>query len=312
MAFQKIYYRLLGVVVVLTMAFFSASYFFAHRAGEAQKFPRSLLKAFSAQVAPLITVDESAPLDLEGITELRISSGSIDVEVSALDEGHQGRLILQGQDGRWKTETGSGKYLEIHRDGGRIEVALSRPDRQGVSFNWGDEKDLRFEVRLPKSFAGSLKLQTSSGDVNLVDLHGLKSMELITKSGDVSLSGSLPSEMKVTVTSGDIQARIEAPERLDIDLTSGDIEIELQKISPSARLQLRSVSGDIDVRVPPQAALEVDLQAVSGEVESLLPGLQKGEGAARNIRGRTGVGEMAYLSARAVSGDVILQPKGTP
>ena len=69
-------------------------------------------------------------------------------------------------------------------------------------------------------------------------------------------------------------------------------------------LDVRTVSGDVAVRLPSHAGLELDAVTVSGRLETSFPdgGLDSGK---RRLRGRIGDGGSRF-SARTTSGDVIV------
>ena len=121
--------------------------------------------------------------------------------------------------------------------------------------------DLRVEVErdflLP-----DVQIGTTSGDADL--RFSAVHARLVTVSGDITWEGRAENA-EISSTSGDLEIRGEYQE-LAMNSTSGDLVLEIT--SPqAAKLNLNSVSGDIEVRFP--AATEevsASLKTVSGEI----------------------------------------------
>lgn len=132
----------------------------------------------------------------------------------------------------------------------------------------------RIIMYLPQAFSGELKIDTSSGDVNVLDFRNTD-MIITTISGDVRVSGA--KDIKVKTTSGEID--VTNVSDLIVNTKSGDIEaldvnnivgkttsgsLEVYRLKGS--IDFSSISGDVDLS---DVNLEKDskISTVSGDVE---------------------------------------------
>lgn len=164
---------------------------------------------------------------------------------------------------------------------------------------------------------GSLSLSTTSGDLEVSDHVGALSAESV--SGDVRLEGDLVSPAVRTVSgdvrldgvsgnailstiSGDLSVAGDNLEGLSIESTSGDIETRLD-LAGGATGRISNISGDVDVRLPEDARLGLDVTTASGELSTDIDGLEADR---RSLRGAVGGGGPS-LSISTTSGDVEVQ-----
>ncbi len=201
---------------------------------------------------------------------------------------------------------------------------------QFLSMGFGGQEPgkCRVILRMPGAVHPEVRIRTTSGEISWRDLVPGKSMILRTTSGEIKVQADrnylLPrveisttsgdadlsfnaEDLKVSSVSGDLFWRGEARrlamnstsgdtdaagvlQEAKLNTTSGDLSLELTAETP-AEIQVNSVSGDIDLRLP-HSVREVcaQLKSVSGEIH--LRGVEQAEEAA--IR----------LLANTVSGDV--------
>ena len=100
------------------------------------------------------------------------------------------------------------------------------------------ETNKKVEIKLPKSFAGSIKSTATSGDFTM-DSYKDVTLNLFAKSGDVDIKNVKKATIKVT--SGDIE--IKNIKDANIKATSGDIEID----KVTGKVDIKVTSGDIDI-----------------------------------------------------------------
>jgi hypothetical protein len=138
---------------------------------------------------------------------------------------------------------------------------------------------------------GALRMQSAAGDLRCVRVGGPASVT--TASGDVEV-GAAAGGVDIRATSGDVRL--------------GDIAGDLKVVAVSGRVQvlsvtegnvnIRSVSGKIDVGVARGATLSVDAESMSGSVHSDIP-LDDGPGAGHDD-------PRIMLILRSVSGDLLI------
>ncbi|GAB3598719.1 DUF4097 family beta strand repeat-containing protein [Angustibacter peucedani] len=129
---------------------------------------------------------------------------------------------------------------------------------------------------------GDVHARTISGRIDVRDLHGSLSGE--------SVSGSLV-----------VQA-VELPQ-LDVKTVSGELVVDLHR-APS-QVAMKSVSGDLVVRIPAESGFRLDAKSVSGQI--VADGRRIGAGRPGPPQGEIRDGdEQVRVSAMSVSGDVTL------
>jgi hypothetical protein len=110
---------------------------------------------------------------------------------------------------------------------------------------------------------GAADVRTASGDVS-IETGG--ATEVKTASGNVEL-GHMRAEVDVKTMSGDVVVR-GTGSATDVNTMSGDVRI---RRAASGAIQVRSMSGDLEVAIAPGATLFVDATSASGDVSSELP-----------------------------------------
>ena len=178
----------------------------------------------------------SGTLRLEGGSGmLSAADGEGEVE---LDNG-SGEVIVSKHRGRVMADTGSGDVkitdceCEISADTGSGSVDVGG-GKGSVSADTGSGG-----VRVA-GFAGPFSADTGSGSVKARDLTEVRSLEVDTGSGSVSVEGDLS-----------------ALERVAIDTGSGSVSLR-STAQPSLELRIDTGSGDVDVSAPGATIREKD------------------------------------------------------
>ena len=144
--------------------------------------------------------------------------------------------------------------------------ALTPDDWQGdtLSLDCGVDCNVTYEIRVPNDVA--VTARTESGDVDLAG--AMKTVALQTGSGDVDARVNADT-LNATSTSGEMNVRLgAAPSRLTATSESGDIEIRVPKGQPYAvDAQTTSGDSDIDVTDQPSADHRIQVRTVSGDIE---------------------------------------------
>lgn len=209
---------------------------------------------------------------------------TVDVKVDADDvavEAWPGEDILVC----W-SQMHEGSCPSVTMDGHTLSVRRSNPDVFKTFFSVFTKDGGKIVVRMPHGYAADYALSTTSGDIRLTGIDA-DTVKVNTTSGDVRLESDTASRVKeigvntvsgdttvsacaediaVKTVSGDVFVSSDA-RRVDIDACSGDVHAEgasneweistvsgdaqlLCTVVPSAKIQLSTVSGDVNVALP--------------------------------------------------------------
>ncbi|WP_225234998.1 DUF4097 family beta strand repeat-containing protein [Klenkia terrae] len=137
-----------------------------------------------------------------------------------------------------------------------------------------------------------LQVRTASGDLHAVAVHG--DVGVRSASGDVRLD-DVAGSVAVSTASGEVRLGAVGG---DVDVSTASADVTVGRVT-SGEVALRTVSGDATVAVAPGLRLWLDLQSVSGRLDSQLAGDDDAEGAAT-----------LTVRMRSVSGDLRLRRAG--
>jgi hypothetical protein len=149
--------------------------------------------------------------------------------------------------------------------------------------------------------AGETKVKSVSGEVTLDSCSGTVTAE--TVSGRLE-SRSLEGRLRFTSVSGELTVVEGSATGLDAKTVSGDVVLDL--LAMTGDVALKTVSGDVTLRLPSEPSVKVEARSVSGRmthghwdlVDDPHPGRKRMSGA---------IGDgAATLTAKTVSGDVTL------
>jgi DUF4097 and DUF4098 domain-containing protein YvlB len=173
--------------------------------------------------------------------DLRVPAGRIEVETT---ETGTTEVLLDAPD-----ELLERAVVDLQGDELRVHV----PERTGLFLSFGRD-DVVLRVRCPEG--SSLQARSASADV---EVRGrIQDAFVNSASGDVSVDDA-SGELSVQTASGDV--RIGHAGRLSVNAVSGDVHVR----EVDGPVNARNVSGD--VRLASVSAGDVDVQAVSGDVE---------------------------------------------
>jgi Putative adhesin len=217
-----------------------------------------------------------------------LESGGVTVELRQRGEGHELLVEVPGRRGGW---LGRGPQFDL-----RIECPSgSRVSARSGSSDFESQGTLgSLEVKTASGDVdvdrvdGQVSIQSASGDVQIESALG--PVDVNTASGDVDL-GTVERTLKANLVSGDLSVR-EAGESVKANSVSGDQQVEAVS---RGKIELHTVSGDIDVGVRRGTDVWLDVRSISGDMVS---NLQPTDGPA------DGEGELVELHVKSVSGDV--------
>lgn len=233
------------------------------------------LVAFAAPAFAATPINETRPLDVDGIVHIENVKGRVVVRTWA-----QPRVKITGSLGKGVEK------LEIDGSGRSLDITVKYPDNGGWKLwgrNGGDAEPTMLEVTVPGR--ASLALETVSADIDVQQMAGRK-LEASSVSGGIVITASSPGEATVESVSGDVVLRITTP-KLDASSVSGDLrasggitgEVKMETVSGDMelgalaldRLGVSTVSGDARLRAALRPNGHVKAETLSGALELRLP-----------------------------------------
>jgi lia operon protein LiaG len=192
--------------------------------------------------------------------------------------------------------------LDVQENGDALKIGLKGEDQ--IKFNVGVLiVDTNVEVFLPQKIYDSIKIDNSSGDINIQEFKS-KNMIFETSSGDITATNlhseehrfhSSSGEMKLSNVTGNIKA----------ESSSGDVIIQFE--NATGNLDAKTSSGDVSVEYRDEPkSLTIDFKASSGDGEVTLDDVHFEERSENEIRGVIGTGNFK-VTVETSSGDFSLR-----
>lgn len=261
---------------------------------------------------------------------------NIDVKVCLIESDEV--EVIQSSNADEKEE-----IVEVQQNGNQIVIkSKTSSDKGSWSLlgidDWRKKSKGQIEVKVPKSFRGTLDIKTSSGEVNIEDELILPSLCIATSSGDISL-GEIQSESQLQTTSGKILVNKLIGKSHQLETTSGEIsineiegqwemhttsgaielgklkgygkgkstsgEISINQFTLTGDVDLKTVSGEVTLNFSSDSSATITMQSTSGELNGDVPidyTNQKGNKGIANI----GTGKDHEVQIKTVSGEICI------
>jgi DUF4097 and DUF4098 domain-containing protein YvlB len=201
-------------------------------------------------------------------TDLRVDTGS-------------GNQTVQGIRGPLEVSAGSGD-LKLSSIGDRVHAQTGSGD---IEIN---------------RVQGNVHVKTGSGSIRAEDIAG--GFEADSGSGHIALRQTAPGSVRVGTGSGGMELR-GVRGSLEAKAGSGTIEAEG---SPTGAWNLHTGSGEVNLKIPSEAAFDLDAHTSSGSISVEQPHTVQGSVGRKEIRGRVGGGGVP-VDVETGSGDIQIQ-----
>lgn len=227
-----------------------------------------------ATVAPDATIEVSNVQGSVGITAWDRN----EVELVAVLESDKDELAFEATDRhvRIDVDRPNGKYGNRNKEEATLTLRVPKGARliiDTVSANitvngvLGEQEleSVSGEVKT-QAFDAPVSLSSVSGEVIVAGNGGKAVVSTESVSGSTTATG-LRGSYEGEVVSGNISATVAASERLNVSSVSGDIEIQAD-LTPTARVSMESISGQIALTVKPPVNADFDLESFSGHLKN--------------------------------------------
>ena len=232
-----------------------------------------------------------------------------------------GEITIRGVEGdvarvRSLDDRPLGELFDIEIGEGRLELRQKERFGFGLKMFRNDAPELEIEV----PHGARISVDSASAELEVSDLDGEKQFR--TASGDVKLR-RLAGVLDVQTVSGDIDLEGQAPIDLALRSVSGDVRVRVPRLR---RLDLTTTSGDLwldaelggdgpfalrsisgDATIVGRSGFRVEAESITGDLSSELPGKRESMPGRRVMTvGKPG----PTLAFRSVSGDLrVVQPR---
>jgi len=231
-------------------------------------------------------VNERRPLKADARVEVSNVAGLIEVEAWDKNELHLTgtlseeveKLEITGNESRLKIEVKLPRRtrnvedtilklkvpagISLTADGVSADISVQglRGDIETNSVSG----DVRIRVESKK-----VEAQSVSGDVTVEAPAAVMRVESV--SGDVTVRGA-KGEVRGATVSGDVEVHAQSARRIEVKSVSGDLEVDAE-LTVDAEVEAETMSGDVRLSVPRLPDVEIELETYSGEIErsELLP-----------------------------------------
>jgi DUF4097 and DUF4098 domain-containing protein YvlB len=291
------------------------------------KTTTSLALVLALAASPAVAqqaIHETKPAAKGGVVEVENVSGSVKVmgwpraEVEVSGTLGKGTDRLEFEAGPHRTTIRVVLPHECHRcEGSELTIhvpADSDLDVETVSAPI-DVTDLSGKLEL-KSVSGEVTVGGHPADVDARSVSGRVEVTAVdapvhakSVSGDVLLRG-VKGDVEAGSVSGDVVVSGGAVERGEFGTTSGNIRFE-GALTSAARLDAKSVSGDVELVLPSDVAADFEITSFSGDIQNAFgPAAQKVSRytSERELSFSTGSGG-ARVTVKSFSGDVRLRKR---
>ena len=250
----------------------------------------------------------TATLDVKGTVTLRADVLSADIEVVGAG-GKQIKAQLIDSSGSLKlTQSGDRVELQLASKSGWPHVPAGIDGKLRIEVPSGTHVELTsasgdISVR---DTNGNVRLRTASGEVRL---RKVASVEVMAVSGDVVVDNA-SGDVRLRTVSGDAQVT-QWSGKFEYGTTSGDLDWT-GKCLAGCRIEARSTSGDIKLRLTPESSFDLRYVSHSGDVtdDLKMQTLEQGESrhGGGSLHARYGKGE-GLIEAQTFSGDLHISRK---
>ena len=131
-----------------------------------------------------------------------------------------------------------------------------------TTFDWF-WKPLSVTIYLPSGVLDEVKIDSSTGDVNIPESYSMNNLDITLSTGNVSIASNVAEKVHIKASTGDINY---AGDAKDIDLEASTGKVKLSH-SLSENLKIKTSTGDITIR-DSDASTSIDIEASTGDVDA--------------------------------------------
>jgi len=238
------------------------------------------------------SIGETKTFGIDQLKEIYIHSVSSDVSVFPTDEedikiNFYGRSAL-------KSEKASPKLI-TNLEGGKLKIEIKYP--KVIFYN----ADVVLDVYIPQDYTGNINIDAVSADVDISNLD-INNFQCKTVSGDLQIKSLGSDNLTLKTTSGEVNI-MDFTGNLEADSVSGDINARYRIFDNN--IDVKTISGKVEIDLPQNAEFYLKTNTVSGEVVAKFPITIISFNKMNQLEGTVGTGDNSII-IDTVSGDIYI------
>jgi DUF4097 and DUF4098 domain-containing protein YvlB len=210
-----------------------------------------------------VTISAWDKNEVELTADLESDKDELEFEAS---ERHV-RVEVERPHGKYNHDDGDDAYLTLRVPSGARLIIDTVSAEIGVTGVKGEQslESVSGEVRT-QAFDAPVRANAVSGDITVTGNGGKAAVSTENVSGTSTVTG-IRGNYQGEVVSGELNAVVAGGERLELSSVSGDINLQAE-LTPAARVELGSVSGTITLKVKAPVNADFDIESFSGDIEN--------------------------------------------
>ena len=238
------------------------------------------------------SIDEVKTFGIYQLKEIYIHSVSSDVSVFSTDE-EEIKIHFYGRTAL-KSEKASPKLI-TNLEGSKLKIEIEYP--KVIFYN----ADVVLDVYIPQDYTGNINIDAVSADVDISNLD-INNFQCKTVSGDLKIKSLGSDNLTLNTTSGEVNI-MDFTGNLKADSVSGDINVRYRVFDNN--IDVKTISGKVEIDLPQYAEFYLKTNTVSGEVVAKFPITIISFNKMKQLEGTVGTGDNRII-IDTVSGDIYI------
>jgi lia operon protein LiaG len=237
-------------------------------------------------------IDEVKTFDVEQLKEIYIHSVSSDVSVFSTDE-EDVKIHFYGN-----STAGSEKELPnliTNLEGSKLKIKI---EYSKVLFY---NANVVLDIYIPQDYEESIIVDAVSADIDISNLD-INNFQCKTVSGDLKIKSLGSDNLILKTTSGEMNI-MDFMGNLEADSVSGDINARYRVFDNN--IDVKTISGKVEIDLPQNAEFYLKTNTVSGEVVAKFPITIISFNKMNQLEGSVGAGDNSII-IDTVSGDIYI------
>jgi len=280
------------VVIAVVSLTIAAVAFFNTENYMVRFWDRSNFEGNSIDEVKTFDIDKVKTFDVEQLKKIYIHSVSSNVSVFSTDE-EDVKIHFYGS-----STAGSEKELPnliTNLEGNKLKIEIKYPK---VLFN---NDNVVLDIYIPQDYGESIIVDAVSADIDISNLD-INNFQCKTVSGDLKIKSLGSDNLILKTTSGEMNI-MDFMGNLEADSVSGDINARYRVFDNN--IDVKTISGKVEIDLPQNAEFYLKTNTVSGEVVAKFPITIISFNKMNQLEGSVGAGDNSII-IDTVSGDIYI------